>query len=93
MPNLLLDPITAVAVLLLAGAALVFGRLRREPWWAIALTAVGATAFLLGLRWAGSLGQEAFAAAALTSGGMAVWAEVAARGRSGRKPRPAESGS
>jgi hypothetical protein len=81
VPELLLDPYTWVVAIVLVLVATAFGRLRHEPWWTIAATAIGANAFLIGIRWATTLGQEAFWAAALAAAGFGVWTEVAARSR------------
>ena len=75
----LLDPYTWVTAGFIVAVAIAFGRLRHEPWWAVAATAIGANAFLAGIRWAGTLGDEAFWAAALATGGFGLWTEVAAR--------------
>jgi hypothetical protein len=82
--TLLLDPYTWFMAVFIVAIAIVFGRLRHEPWWAIAATAIGANAFLTGIRWAGMLGDEALWAAGLATGGFGLWTEVAAwlRGRS-----------
>ena len=74
MPALLADPYTWALVGIVAVVALVAGLLRHEPWWAIVLTAMGASALFIGLSWAGRIGDEAFGAAALASGGFAIWA-------------------
>ena len=83
MSALLLDPYTWFMALFIVAITIVVGRLRHEPWWAITATAIGANAFLTGIRWAGMLGEEALWAAGLATAGFGLWTEVAAwlRGR------------
>jgi hypothetical protein len=77
----LVDPIRWTVIAIIVVLSVVFGRLRREPAWAIAANTVGATGLLIGLRWATALSDEAFAAAALASGGLALWVEASQRAR------------
>lgn len=93
MLDVLLDPYMWAAFAIFVVVAVVFGRMRHDPWWAVAVTAVGATTFLLGLRWAGNIGNEAFWAAALASGGTAAWAEMAGLSRKARVRGEPESPS
>jgi hypothetical protein len=90
---LLVDPYTWFLAVIIVVFAIVFGRLRHEPWWAVTTTAIGANAFLTGIRWAGLLGDEAIWAALLAAAGFGVWTEVAARIRGRPAGAHAESPS
>ena len=81
MPQFVLDPLTWITVGVIAAVAVIFSRIRHQPWWIAAMAAVGVSAFLMGMRWAISLGDETFWAAALATGGMALWGEAAMRQR------------
>jgi hypothetical protein len=53
MPGWLTDPLTIVLILFVALVAVGFGLARREPYWAIAASVVGLSAFM-----AASLGRR-----------------------------------
>ncbi len=89
MAEWLVDPATWMVVAVIVVLSIVFGRLRREPAWVIATNTVGAGTFLIGIRWATALSTEAFFAAALATGGFALWAEATHRTR---PPRAAPDG-
>jgi hypothetical protein len=93
MPDLLFDPSTWVMAIVIVGAAIVAGLMRHESWRAIAGTAVGASAFLVGMRWAGTVGDEAFWAAALATCGFGVWTAVAGWSRRHSPTSRAEASS
>jgi membrane-bound ClpP family serine protease len=73
---MLADPFTWVLVALIGIVSIVVGLRRREPLWAIALNVMGASVLLLGIGYAIRLGDEAFLAVALVTGGLALMAEV-----------------
>lgn len=81
MPDLFADPLTWLLFGAITVTAIVAGLVRHEPRWGIALTAIGAGAFALGLAWAGRLGTEASYAAFLATGGFAVWETATGLGR------------
>lgn len=53
--------------------AVVIGLMRRDPLRTIALNAIGYPLFLIGLGWAGEVGDEAFWAAAVASLGTLLF--------------------
>lgn len=75
-----------------ATAAVVVGRLRHETSLKIAVNVAGSVAFFIGLAWSASLGGEAFAAAAVWSGGMALWDLASRIGRRRREETASASG-
>ncbi len=84
MPDLISNPLTWVLVGGLTLTAIVFGRTRREPVWAIALTALGASAALIGLMWSSELGSETLGPVALVGIGMSIWTMAVERTRARR---------
>ncbi len=84
MPDLITNPLTWVLFCGLTLTAIVFGRIRREPAWAIALTAVGASAALIGLIWSSELGSETLGPVALVGIGMSIWTMAVERTRARR---------
>lgn len=92
MPGLLLD--ASPVLLFLSVFAIIVGRMRREPWWVTAMTIGGVGGFYLGSRWAILLGDEAFFAVVLATGGMGLWtwaAMVTRRRPSAEGPHPSVS--
>ena len=75
MPAILGEPGLWVGSAIAVFVVVVFGALRRAPWWRTALTALGAVGFVVGMQWAWGLGPDAFLAAGLASLGMAIWGE------------------
>lgn len=70
-------PTALVAGLAVGLFAILVGRIRREPRRAIALNAIGYPLFLIGLGWAGEVGDEAFWAAAAASLGSLLFTMAA----------------
>jgi hypothetical protein len=77
----LTDQFTWIILAIAAAVMIAFGIRRREPAWAIGANLVAMSAFLLGFGLASRLGDEAFLAAALASGGLGLAVEISHRMR------------
>ncbi len=85
----LLDPLTLLVALGLAGLALMVNRSRGYSVAAAGLIASGVVVAMLGVRWATFLGSDALGAALLAGLGATIWTTAVERGRPARAPREA----
>jgi hypothetical protein len=76
MPAPLTDPANWIVAAVALAISWLIGRLNNDPWWVVAASAFGGAAFVIGIRWAVSLGAEAGVAAGLATLGMAIAATV-----------------
>ena len=79
MLSILAEPGLWVGSLIAIVFVFAVGAVRRAPPWRVALSALGAVAFVAGIQWAVGLGTEALLAAGLASLGMATWGETLVR--------------
>jgi hypothetical protein len=77
--DLLDDVYLWVLVLLIVAAAVVVGRIRGQTPLAVAMTAIGVIAVLIGMKLLSDLGARAFLGAALITGGFAILVEAMRR--------------
>lgn len=84
MPGWLTDPFTIVVLVFLALVATAFGLARREPWWAIAATVIGAVTFMGAVRWGFDIGEGADRAVIVAAIGASLWTMAAERVRTQR---------
>jgi hypothetical protein len=76
-----LDVTTVVIVIGVTAFAVVVGLRRRQPLWAVAVTAAGVAVFLLAIRWAIEIGNGADVAVFLGALGFGAWVFATERTR------------
>jgi hypothetical protein len=76
-----LDMTAIVIVVGVIAFAVLIGLRRRQPAWAIVVTAAGVAAFLLAIRWAIEIGRGADAAVFLGALGFGAWVFATERTR------------